>query len=293
MIPLHDISRSLRTHMSAIIAVAIMALLLFAYLAFIILRMAPDWQRGIELKAQLARVQATLAAKNTPTFSDLNGILSEAEAAEFLTRLSHYAEQHGVTLLDVDPQTAVSEAEKSDFDRRLFRFIAEGDVSQLLNFVGGIRETAVPGVQLKNLQINAGGESLPGSLIMDVVLITSPYAPGNTLATLPEPLATPVPPTPYPTPNAAELAQRLHEPWTAEKWPDVIALIQVIIKLDPAYPEMKEKLYAAYVNYGYQLATNGQPEAARSQFELALTIRPDGVEALDGLRSLVNPASTP
>jgi len=55
---------------------------------------------------------------------------------------------------------------------------------------------------------------------------------------------------------------------------------------------MIEKLYAARVNYGYQLAGLGETAAAVEQFEQALAIVPDGEEAEAGLQTLFAPAAT-
>ena len=49
---------------------------------------------------------------------------------------------------------------------------------------------------------------------------------------------------------------------------------------------MRDKLYAARVNYGYQLLAQEQLDAARAQFELALEINPDGGEAQLGLQNI-------
>jgi LysM repeat protein len=57
---------------------------------------------------------------------------------------------------------------------------------------------------------------------------------------------------------------------------------------------MRGKLYAARVNYGYQLLNQGQTEAAQIQFEQALTLNPNGAEALAGLQDITgSPAPAP
>jgi formylglycine-generating enzyme required for sulfatase activity len=80
-----------------------------------------------------------------------------------------------------------------------------------------------------------------------------------------------------------QLAQSLHEPWAAEDWEKVIELIKQILAINPNYADMTEKLYAAYVNYGRQLLEEGNPDQAAAQFNRALEIKPDGVEAQAGL----------
>ena len=49
---------------------------------------------------------------------------------------------------------------------------------------------------------------------------------------------------------------------------------------------MTEKLYAAHVNHGYQLAAEKKLEEAKEAFIRALDIKPGGEEATAGLRAL-------
>ncbi|MBK8902280.1 MAG: LysM peptidoglycan-binding domain-containing protein [Anaerolineaceae bacterium] len=55
---------------------------------------------------------------------------------------------------------------------------------------------------------------------------------------------------------------------------------------------MIEKLYAAHVNYGHQLAASGNPSAAAAQFEMAIGLIPGRGEAELGLQSLLPPTAT-
>ena len=80
------------------------------------------------------------------------------------------------------------------------------------------------------------------------------------------PLSSPVPDQP-PTPDISNQVAQLDDAWAVEDWPEVIRLIQEIRQQAPAEPGMMEKLYAARVNYGYQLAGLGQKELAAEQFE--------------------------
>ncbi|MFZ5917710.1 MAG: LysM peptidoglycan-binding domain-containing protein [Chloroflexota bacterium] len=100
--------------------------------------------------------------------------------------------------------------------------------------------------------------------------------------------------TPSPARTAADaLADQLHAPWAAENWPEVIDLIQRILAIDPNYAGMRDKLYAAHVNYGYRLKAEGRLEEARAEFIRALDLRPDGAEALAGLRELAGETPLP
>jgi len=101
------------------------------------------------------------------------------------------------------------------------------------------------------------------------------------------PLPQPSPPTATPSPlTVEELAQSLHEPWAAEDWEKVIRIVQQILAINLDNAEMIEKLYAAHVNYGHQLAAEGKREEARQEFMRALDVKPGGGEAIWELQAL-------
>ncbi len=108
------------------------------------------------------------------------------------------------------------------------------------------------------------------------------------------PTPTVAPPTPAPALTKEEqLAQSLHEPWAAKDWPRVISIIEQILAINPNYDDMTEKLYAAHVNYGRQLAAEGKLEEAKMEFTRALEIKPDGAEAMWELEALAGGAPVP
>ncbi len=101
---------------------------------------------------------------------------------------------------------------------------------------------------------------------------------------------------PTPTLTAEEqLVKRLDKEWEAENWEEAISLIEQVLALNPDDEEMTEKLYAAHVNYGYALITEGRLEEAKEEFSLALVIKPGGAEATAGLQQLAGgtPPPTP
>ena len=127
-------------------------------------------------------------------------------------------------------------------------------------------------------------------------------AAASTVTPLATPIGTPVPtpvgtpgPTPTPTPTGTpaptltveeQLEQSLNEPWEDEEWEEVIGLIEQILVINPGNADMTEKLYAAHVNYGRQLATEGKLEEAKLEFMRALDVNPDGGEAMAELQAL-------
>ena len=99
--------------------------------------------------------------------------------------------------------------------------------------------------------------------------------------------------TPSPTLTVEEqLEQRLDEAWAAENWEEVISLIEQIVAINPYY-DTTEKLYGAHVNYGHKLTAEGRLEEAKEEFLRALGIKPDGEEAIAGLRDLAGETPTP
>ena len=100
--------------------------------------------------------------------------------------------------------------------------------------------------------------------------------------------------TPTPTLSVEErLEQRLDEAWAAEDWEEVISLIEQILVINPDDNVMTEKLYAAHVNYGHKLITEGRLEEAKEAFVRALTIKPNGEDAVAGLQQLAGGMPTP
>ena len=125
-----------------------------------------------------------------------------------------------------------------------------------------------------------GAEALAG-LQQVATWVTTPVA---TPTSLPAPAA--IPTAMPPLAVEEQLAQSLHEPWAAKDWEKVIAVIEQILDINPDYDDMTEKLYAAHVNYGRQLAAEGRLEEAKEKLTRALEINPDGGEAMAELQAL-------
>ncbi|MCA9899675.1 MAG: LysM peptidoglycan-binding domain-containing protein [Anaerolineales bacterium] len=313
----------LRENLFTVLAIVIMALLVVGYLVFTVRTLVPNWQQRTELAAASATVEAAYADRAAQQqavagqisqqietaqadFDETaNRFLTEAQAAAFLDGLYDSASQTAVTITELQaqavPQGAAVGGEKPVYDTRQFRLEVTGALSQLTQFVGRIQQTAVPSVSLQNLAITEGQAENLAVLTLDLLLYTSPFSTGESVANLPDPLpttqATAVPqptatPSPTPQPDVSSLLAQLDDPWAAENWPEVIRLIQEIRQQAPNEPGMAEKLYAARVNYGYQLADAGDTGGAAEQFEQALAIFPQGAEAEAGLQSLFAPAPT-
>jgi formylglycine-generating enzyme required for sulfatase activity len=139
----------------------------------------------------------------------------------------------------------------------------------------------VEGEEMKKFLLLLAVAMLLGACALPIPEVTpTPAAPFTPIPQVPT--LTPVPSVPA-LALEEQLAQSLHEPWAAEDWEKVIELIKQILAINPNYADMTEKLYAAYVNYGRQLLEEGNPDQAAAQFNRALEIKPDGVEAQAGL----------
>ena len=300
-----------------------MALLVVGYLIFAIRTLVPRWQQRSELTAASATVEAAYADRTAQqqavagqiseqieaaqaVFDETaNRFLTEDQAAAFLDGLYDSAAQTAVSIVDLQaravPLGASAGGEKPVYDIRQFRLEVTGPLPQLNQFVGRIEQTAVPSVSLQNLAITEGLDENSAVLTLDLLLHTSPFSTGESVANLPDPLptteATAVPqptaaPSPTAMPDVSNLVSQLDDLWAAQNWPEVIQLIQQIRQQAPDELGMAEKLYAARVNYGYQLAGSGDTASAADQFEQALAIFPQGTEAEAGLQSLFAPTPT-
>jgi LysM repeat protein len=89
------------------------------------------------------------------------------------------------------------------------------------------------------------------------------------------------------------MVQQLDAAWATQNWPVVINTLEQIETIDANYPNLIVKLYAAHVNFGYQLLNAGRPDDARAEFTRALQINPSGGEATAALNQLTAPTATP
>jgi len=98
---------------------------------------------------------------------------------------------------------------------------------------------------------------------------------------------------PDPQQQLAFLWQELDFFWSRQEWANALDRIQKITAIDPNYRNVQERKYFAHVGYGYDLLTDGNCPAARDQFDLALSMRPTGPEALSGRNLVAQYCPTP
>ncbi|MEE9490730.1 MAG: type 4a pilus biogenesis protein PilO [Dehalococcoidia bacterium] len=229
------------------------------------------------LEEQVATAEATLNEA-------ANVFLSESQAAEALNKLYQYASESGVEITSMQAQPNPEE-KKDIYDVRMFQLQVEGALPKLMDFISRIKEAAFKSFVIANVNITEGEEL--HILTMDITLYTSPYSPGAAVQAMPG-----VTPAETPT-NLPQLIEELAIALASREWDQVIGLIKQILGIDPYYDGMVDALYAAHVNYGYQLLEEGDTGGATAQFQAALEIKPDGEEAIAGLqRATTTPTPT-
>jgi LysM repeat protein len=234
-----------------------------------------------QLRAQIATAQATL--------NEASGIfLTDSQAAEALNNLYTYANQSQVSIINLQAQQPSGNS-KGAYDSRLFQLQAQGSVPNLARFVASIKEAAFPGYVIGNVTIAAASQA--PLLTMDVTLYTSPYSSGAVaIATPPVPagLTTPGGTPPPPLTTEQQLNRQLDQAWAAGDWTTSISLLDQILQINPGSADATQKLYAALVNYGQQLAAAGRLDEAKAAFSRALAVNPGGGEAAAGLQALTS-----
>jgi Tfp pilus assembly protein PilO len=215
----------LRGKLKALLPAALIVVFLLANVVVGLVLFGPKWKTHLDLAAQLAARQQELDAARQSQNGN-NGVLetqlekaranlktnaavmlAPVEADSILNRLYDYASSTGAEINDLKLQPP-SDTTQDVYAVRTFHLQVTGTTPQLINFVTVFQESSVPGVMLTNLNLVDNDAS--SALDVDMLLHTSPYAPGDVLANLPAvprpapmptvmPTPTPLPPTPTPT----------------------------------------------------------------------------------------------
>lgn len=226
------------------------------------------------------RVRAEIEAARAELTEEAAIFLGQDEAAAALDRLYRYADETGINILSLQSDTAPpSEAEEAStlYSVQSFRLEAQGEINDLLNFLGQIEESAYLGFNVTNVMLEAGTSGT--KLTFDLVLYTSPYATGA-----------------QPPAEGDSAEALLEQAWQAGRWQQAIDLLNELLQADPSNERWLERLYRARVNYGNELLEDGRAAAARTQFEIALQIDPTGTAAAAGLaqvEALLTPTPAP
>jgi len=232
------------------------------------------------LRAQIAAAQAALA----PAY---DALLTDLQAGMILNGLYQYAGATGVTLTHLQNQTAAAPGDPPAYRVITVQLQAQGAARSLIDFVTRIREAASKSLVFNSINVIVTNER-SNILLLDMTLYTSPNATGKGLAQSTAPVT--LPPT---SSVEQQLTQQLDNAWKAEDWPEVLRVLDQIKAVNPNYPNLFEKMYAAHVNYGYRLLAANRVEDARAEFNRALAVKPNGGEALQALARINTPAPGP
>ena len=292
-----DSLRNLRTNIQlmdrqTLLALVAVIMLIVANILFIRSSILPLWSERRELtssldsvrkdleKARKARgtsaedLQKKLDAQKSTLDELANRFLTDAQATEILNNLYKYASESQVEITSLESRPPPPEEEqKESYSVKEYWLEAKGDLPNLVRFISRIKEAALESFVMTDL--NIAEEEGQHTLSMNIALYSSPLSSGAVVQPTPVITVTPE--------SVAQLEEMLAAAWDSEDWERAIVLIQQILTMEPDYEGMNEKLYSAYVNYGYQLLNEGDPDGAMAQFNRALEIKPDGPEALTGL----------
>ncbi len=284
----------------SLLALVVIIVLLLANVLVAWRFILPAWRDKSELSSQLTALQAELeeklkAQEASPDelrkqveaaqakLDDVAGaFFTDSQAAEALNKLYQYALESEVEIASLETQP-VSGEEKGSYDVGEFRLQAEGTLPHLMDFVSRIEEAVFESFVISDVSITGSEEQ--HTLYMDVALYTSPLSSGATVK--PTPGVTVVPE------DLAQMEEMLTTAWDSADWGLAISLVEQILALEPDYADATEKLYSAHVNYGDQFLREGDPDGAKMQFNNALEIKPDGLEAQAGLQRAETWVPTP
>ncbi len=313
-----NLRQALSRNPLAFIAVALLAVMVLVYLLFITGSILPAVRANNDAKAQLSDARQQLAqAENIQAESPdslrnkltaaqaalsdtLKIFLPDYQASQIVDALYQHASEGGVAIVNFQSDVTPNAGPKPLYTVTNVHMIVEGTSYNLIRYLTQIKETGVNGFVINS--INISRTDALGNLTMEATLYTSPYAQPQPISD-PVLLGTPIaiPPlapvagaSPAPTLSPEEqLAQPLDSLWAAKNWPEVIRIIEQIRTINPNYDDVTNKLYAARVNYGFQLQGAGDIEGAKREFTAALQVKPDGGEATVALRHLTSTPTPP
>jgi len=224
-------------------------------------------QSPIQLRTQVAVAEATLDY-------EVGAFPSDEQGSGQFDDVYRYASEAGVQVSKLERLVNTPEENLETVyrtDRALIE--AQGELRQLTEFIRLLTRSALPTFNLDNLKIVPAEEL--HVLTANVILYSSPLSSGVTVVPVVRETATPL--------DLAGLSEELDAAWKAGDWPTAISALLEMRAANPEDENSRGMLYWAYVNYGYALLVQGRRDEAITQFNYALSINPEGVEASDGL----------
>ena len=244
-----------------------------------------------DLQRQIVEAQTVLTSSQAL-------FLPDAQASQVVDAMYARAAAGGVAIVDFQTSVTATPPDQPRYAVTTARVQVQGTTYDLVHYLSELNETTIKGVVVNSLIIS--GSQQPGLLALDLTFYTSPSAPPQAAAAPPvQPPSAPAAPaavvpaaTTTPAPLPAELLRSFDALWQAQNWPEAIRVVEAALSIYPNHPDLRLRLYAAHVNYGYWLQSRQRVEDAIHEFSVALQVKPDGVEALNALTQLV-PTPTP
>ncbi|MHB1296733.1 MAG: hypothetical protein ACYC4R_17280 [Anaerolineae bacterium] len=222
-----------------------------------------------------ARTQVQAALADVPT---------NEQAADELARYYDHASKAQTQLVRMEAMLSSPE-ELAETTYRVQRYLieAQGEIPNLMRFLSSIANGPYISFSIDNVSIQPGSPAVANA---DLTVYSSDMAPGA------QPRGGEDLAETSPTDAATEIAQMeamVSEALAAKAWATAVSSAERILELAPEREDMVPVLYQAHLNWGQQLAAEGQAGQAREQYQAALELVPDGSEAQDALNSLPTP----
>lgn len=194
-----DLIERIQENLISIMAIFMIVVILIGYLLFTTKSILPQWRSRSDLItrvavaeeeiAQSSRVQQTSVGTLKRQIDDApdelsnaaNFLITEAQANQFLSNLYQYANSNEVEIAELLTQSKPSSDSETLYNVKQFQLRVSGELEQLVAFLARLKEVSQPSYILTNVKISEG--TIQDSLTMNIVLYTSPLAPGVTVAT--------------------------------------------------------------------------------------------------------------
>lgn len=217
---LDDLRYYIQDNLSTLLPLVLIFFLVLGELAFVNIKILPNWRARAALTEQVSAIRQTnaaaqaaasgqsaddsaledaqLASMQTRLAETAADFLTAEQAANILNRLYDYAALSRVEIDTLQAQAPAVETETTAYDASAVHLEASGSAEKLAEFLARIKEASLTSVQITNLQLTSE-QNDASQLSMDIQIYTSLYSTGDALAFLPEIII----PTPTPTPTSA------------------------------------------------------------------------------------------
>ena len=227
-----------------------------------------------------------IAEAQTQLLEMLSDFPSGAQANDELSHYYQYANDLDVQLMRMEALAVEPEHDDHTiYSLQRFLLEAEGEVPNLMRFLAQVGAGPYLTFSIDNVTIQTNETPLASA---ELTVLASDLGLGAT----PRPAKRLSVAAPLPTPDSTGTADLLSMEsqmmmaMAANDWPNAVEYGRRILAQSPDRPGVVQALYRSQVSWAHELVSHGRYVEAREQFEAALGVIPEGVEALEGLRQL-------